>query len=166
MTFFGGFILPYTKYYSLQYESGFQSQCLIEYNLETSDENILASNVVIAFYSGNNVYYITQESEDFSRKMYIYSDNESSIMFEELPVYSDISSAYFDEKNKILYYADYSRIYVCDTNKLNNLTEDQHFENAEVFSVAQSYVNILPCPVSLLVLEIGHNMVSLYEIGG
>lgn len=65
-------------------------------------------------------------------------------MFEELPVYSDISSAYFDAENKTLYYADYSRIYVCDTNKLNNLTEDQHFENVEVFSVAQSYVNILP----------------------
>ena len=54
--------------------------------------------------------------------MYTYSDNESSIMFEELPVYSDISSAYFDAENKTLYYADYSRIYVCDTNKLNNLT--------------------------------------------
>ena len=98
--------------------------------------------------------------------MYTYSDNESSIMFEELPVYSDISSAYFDVENKTLYYTDYSRIYVCDTNKLNNLTEDQHFENVEVFSVAQSYVNILPCPVSLLALEVGHNMVSLYEIGG
>ena len=47
--------------------------------------------------------------------MYTYSDNESSIMFEELPVYSDISSAYFDAENKTLYYADYSRIYVCDT---------------------------------------------------
>ena len=87
-------------------------------------------------------------------------------MFEELPVYSDISSAYFDAENKTFYYADYSRIYVCDTNKLTNLTEDQHFENVEVFSVAQSYVNILPCLVSLLVLEVGHNMVSVYEIGG
>lgn len=143
-----------------------QSMCLVKYNLNTCEEEIISYNVISVFFSGDNIYFISLDDEDdFKKNMYIYTGNECKLLYDDLPVYTDISSAFFDAQNEVLYYADYSRIYICDIKKYNLIEGHHHFENIEVFKVSQSFVNILPCSELILLLEIGHNQVCIFQIG-
>lgn len=106
-------------------------------------------------------------------------------MYPILQLYSDITSAFYDSKNETLYYADYSKVFMLQLKDLesyiispvdhdhsHDLDNHDHSHShsnipqiPEIFDVANSFVNILPCSDSILVFEIGHNQISIFQKG-
>ena len=165
-----------------------QLHSLVQHDLITFQRNIIDDNIFIAFSSDDGICYIKEfiSSESISTKSLYTYNNEIELLVDVLPIYSDITSAFYDSKNKTLYYADYSKIFMLQTREIdsyiispvdhdhshdpddNNDHSHAHsniHQIPEIFDVANSFVNILPCSDSILVFEIGHNQVSIFQKG-
>lgn len=165
-----------------------QLHSLVQHDLITFQRNIIDDNVLIAFSSDDGICYIKEfiSSDSISTKSLYTYNNEIELLIDVLPIYSDITSAFYDSQNKTLYYADYSKIFMLQTKEIDSyiispvdhdhshdLDDNNDHSHAhsnihqipEIFDVANSFVNILPCSSSILVFEIGHNQVSIFQKG-
>lgn len=164
-----------------------QLHLLVQHDLSTFQQNVIDDNVIIAFSSDDGICYIKEfvSTESISTKSLYTYNNDVELLVDVLPIYSDITSAFYDSKNGTLYYADYSKVFMLQMKDLesyiispvdhdhsHDLDNHDHSHNhsnipqiPEIFDVANSFVNILPCSDSILVFEIGHNQISIFQKG-
>lgn len=162
-----------------------QLHSLVQHNLITFQQNVIDDNIIIAFSSDNGISYIKEfiSSDSISTKSLYTYNNEIELIVDVLPIYSDITSAFYDSKNKTLYYADYSKVFMLQTKDIDSYiispVDHDHFHDSDnydhshsnvsqipkIFDITNSFVDILPCSDSLLVFEIGHNQVSIFQKG-
>lgn len=164
-----------------------QLNLLVQHDLTTFQQNVIDDNVIVAFTSNDGICYIKEfvSTESISTKSLYTYNNDVELLVDVLPIYSDITSAFYDIKNGTLYYADYSKVFMLQmkdiesyiispvdhdhSHDLDNHDNSHNHSNIpqipEIFDVANSFVNILPCSDSILVFEIGHNQISIFQKG-
>lgn len=130
---------------------------LIRLDMETLTENNVDEEVVIAFRSDEQLYYIKKEiseTDTFDYKLYLYTQNGDIDLIQGLIIDENkIFTAAYDNVNKGLYFADTSNLYYY-----------QDGTTKKILTAIDSYINVKSCYNQVLWIKIGHNQLSLYHM--
>lgn len=139
----------------LYYKQG--SSNLVKHNLSSGTESIICESVVSFTESGNILSYIEEKlSDDYERSYYLYVyENNTSTYISDINVDVPLVNMAYDHINNIFYYSNGTSLFVYNFSDATS---------SKIYTVIDSYSSISKLSDNYLIVQTGHNQVSLYDL--
>lgn len=133
------------------------SSNLVEYDFSLGTESIICESVVSFSESGNILCYIEERlSNDYESSYHLYiHENNKSTYVSDLNVDVPLVNMAYDHINNVFYYSDGTSLFVYNFSDATS---------SKIHTVIDSFSSISKLSDNYLIVQTGHNQVSLYNL--